>query len=200
MKKTMIFVMLVFLMTSFQMQAQNVEAKLNEAASSYRSGDLENARFALQQALQEINQAIGTEILGMLPNEMNGMKKVETSDNVTGMSAGYAGLFVSREYTGENRNASLQILSDSPMVAGINALLSLPTFMASDPNQKRIKVAGYKALINKSTDDQGIVSYQMQLPFGSSLLTMDCTGISDEKEVTQMYETLPVEKIVKTAQ
>jgi hypothetical protein len=200
MKKTMIFAMLVFLMTSFQMQAQNVEAKLNEAASSYRSGDLENARFALQQALQEINQAIGTEILGMLPNEMNNMKKVETSDNVTGMSAGYAGLFVSREYSGENRNASLQIISDSPMVAGINALLSLPTFMATDPNQKRIKVAGYKALLNKSMDDQGIVSYQLQLPFGSSLLTLDSTGISDEKEVTQMYETLPMEKIVKTAQ
>lgn len=200
MKKSILFLMLVFLMTSFQMQAQNVEAKLNEAASSYRSGDLENARFALQQALQEINQAIGTEILGMLPDEMNKMKKVETSDNVTGMSAGYAGLFVSREYSGENRNASLQIISDSPMVAGINALLSLPTFMATDPNQKRIKVAGYKALLNKSTDDQGIVSYQMQLPFGSSLLTLDCSGIFDEKEVTQMYETLPMEKIVKTAQ
>jgi hypothetical protein len=200
MKKTMIFVTLVLVLTSFHLQAQDVEAKLSEATSSYRSGDLENARFALQQALQAINQAIGQEILGFLPAEIGKMRTVEASDNATGMSAGFAGLFVQREYSGENRTGSIEILSDSPMVSGINALLSLPTFMATDPNQKRIKVAGYKALLNKSTDDQGIVSYQMQLPFGSSLLTFNCTGIPDEKEVTQMYDTLPIEKIVKTAQ
>jgi len=200
MKKTMIFVVLVMLITSLRLQAQEVEAKLDEAASSYRSGDLENARFALQQALQGINQAIGTEILGMLPNEIGDMTKVETSENVSGTSAGYAGLFVNREYSGENRNASLQIISDSPLVAGINALLSLPTFMVTNPNQKHVKISGYKALLNKSIDDTGIVSYQMQLPFGSSLLTFDCTGISDEKEVTRMLDALPMEKIVKTAQ
>lgn len=200
MKRLMTLFLLVILFSGIQIQAQDVKSKLDEASASYRSGDLENARFALQQALQAINQAIGEEILGFLPDEMGKMKKVETSDNSTGMSAGYAGLFVSREYSGENCTGSLQIISDSPLVSGINALLALPTFMTGDPNQKRIKIGGYKALLNKSTDDQGIVSYQMQLPFGSSLLTFNSSGISGETEITQMLDTLPMEKIVKTAQ
>jgi hypothetical protein len=112
---------------------------------------------------------------------------------------GFAGLYVNRSYTGENKNASIEIVGDSPMMAGINALLSMPAFMSSDPNQKRIKVSNYKALLTKSADDQGVTSYEIQLPFSSSLLTFRCTGVQNENEVVGMINTLPVDKIAKLA-
>ena len=179
--------------------AQEVTTTLNEALSSYKSDNLEDARFALQGALNGINQAIGKEILAILPDEMNGMPKVETGDDVTGINTGFAGLFISRSYMAENRNASIEIVSDSPLLAGINTILAMPGFMTSDENQKRIKIEGYKALLTRSTDGEGMVSYDLQMPFSGSLLTLQCAGIEDENEVITMAKKIPVDEIVTIA-
>jgi hypothetical protein len=146
-----------------------------------------------------INQAIGREILDLLPDEMNGMPKVESEDDATGINTGFAGLFINRSYTAENRRASIEIVSDSPMLAGINAILAMPGFMTADENQKRIKIDGYKALLTRNADSQGSVSYDVQIPFSGSLLTFQCTGIESENEVIGMASTIPVDEIVSIA-
>ena len=200
MKNLTIKILIAVLFFGIQLQAQDVHEKLNEAEASYSSGDLENARFALQQALQGINQAIGKDILTLLPDNLGGMDKISANDNVTGVTAGFAGLFVNRNYQGENKEASVQIMSDSPMITAINAMLAMPAFVNSDPNQKRIKIENYKALLTKSLDDQGIVSYNIQMPFGSSMFTFSSTGIPDENEVTTLLKNIPIDKIIKTAE
>lgn len=200
MKKLIISTLMFVLCLGFQVKAQDVQEKLNEAGASYSSGDLENARFALQQALQGINQAIGKDILALLPDNIGGMDKIIENDNVTGVTAGFAGIFVNRNYKGENKDASVQIMSDSPMITAINAMLAMPSFINSDPNQKRIKIENYKALLTKSVTAEGEVSYNIQMPFGSSMFTFACNGIPDENEVTNMLKNIPVDKIVKTAE
>jgi hypothetical protein len=179
--------------------AQEVTESLDEALTSYRSDDLENTRFALQEALNGINQAIGREILALLPDEMNGMSKVEAGDDVTGVNTGFAGLFISRSYTGEDRSASIDVVSDSPLLAGINTILAMPGFMTADENQKRIRIEGYKALLTRNTDNNGMVSYDLQMPFSGSLLTFQCSGIEDENEVIDMAGRIPVDKIAAIA-
>jgi hypothetical protein len=180
--------------------SQDVQANLDKAKSSYQSGDLENTRFALQEALNLINQAIGQEILGLLPASLGGMEKTADGDNVTGTGMGFAGLFVDRAYAGGDKNASVEIVGDSPLMTAINAMLAMPAFMSSDPNQKRIKISSYKALQTKSTSEQGIVTYEIQLPLTNTLLTFRCTGVQNESEVTGMANTLPVDKIAKLAE
>jgi len=54
---------ILILLMAFQVQSQDVSAKLDEAASAYGSEDLENTRFALQQSLAELDALIGQEIL-----------------------------------------------------------------------------------------------------------------------------------------
>ena len=202
MKKILLIVTVTLIIISgIQVKAQDVQANIDEARSSYQSGNLENARFALQQALNSINQEIAGEILALLPSEMGNMPMVEGSDDVSGSSYGYAGLYVSRSYARDTTaSSSIEIVSDSPLLAGINALLAMPAIAYSDPNQKQIKINNYKAMLTKSGDDQGIVSYDIQLPFSSSLLTFQCTGIQDENEVIGMANTIPVDKIVKLTQ
>jgi hypothetical protein len=195
-----LFTIVVVVSLGFVLQAQQVEDKLNEASAAYKAGELENARFALQQALMEINQAIGREILALLPESLDGMQKIEQSDDVTGTGYGFAGLFVSRNYQGVGRESSVEIISDSPLMAGINALLSMPVFLGASPDQKRIKVDNYKALMTRNQDSEGVVSWDIQVPFSSSMLSFRCSGIDSEKEVTAMANKLPVEKIVKLAE
>jgi len=200
MKKILILLTLTLLTVPGAIaKAQEVTASLDEALSSYKSDNLENTRFALQGALNGINQAIGKEILAILPDEMNGMPKIEAGDDVTGVNTGFAGLFISRSYTSEDRNASIEIVSDSPLLAGINTILAMPGFMTSDENQKRIKIEGYKALLTRNTDNEGMVSYDLQMPFSGSLLTFQCAGIEDENEVIGMAGKIPVDEIVAIA-
>jgi len=188
----------VFVVTG--LSAQDVNAQLNEAQSAYKSGELQNTRFALQQALNEIDRAIGAEIIKLLPEKMGNMAAVETEDNITATSMGFAGLFVSRSYTAADENkASIQIMSDAPFLAGVNALLALPAF-ASDPNQKRIRVGSYRALLQKNQDETGAISWDVQIPVSSTLISFSCSGIDNEKAVTDMANTIPVEQIAKFAQ
>jgi hypothetical protein len=182
------------------LKAQDVQSRLDEALMSYRQEDLDNARFSLQEALNEINRVVGKEILAVLPSELNGMSKVEDADDVTGVNTGFAGLFVHRSYKDETREASVDLISDSPMLTGINTILAMPGFMTSDPNQKRIKVGNYKALMTRSTSEEGPVSYDVQIPLSSSLLTFQCSGFDDENEVVKMVNTIPVDKILSISE
>ena len=139
MKFKYILPLLVFSSVNINMGAQEVGKKLDEAKSLYKDGNLEETRFALQQALNELDIIIGKEILELLPAKMNNLDANMANDQVTGASAGFAGLYVDRTYGGnEGQNeASVQLISDSPLLSGINAVLAMPAIMASqNPDQK----------------------------------------------------------------
>ncbi|MBE0662955.1 MAG: hypothetical protein IH597_10875 [Bacteroidales bacterium] len=197
--KNLIFTLVFACTLAAGLNAQDVNAQLSEAKSSYNSGDLQSTRFALQQAINEIDKAIGAEIMKILPTSMGDLSFIESSDNITATSSGFAGVFVSRSYGAEDEtNASLQVISDSPMLAGVNALLAMPMFV-SDPSQKKIKVGSYRALLQKTEDENG-VSWDVQIPVRSTLITLHTTGIDTEKAVTEMAGTIPVDQIAKFAQ
>ncbi|MCB0805058.1 MAG: hypothetical protein KDC05_04615 [Bacteroidales bacterium] len=200
MKKGIIILLTGLLFATAGLQSQDLQARLDEAESSYNSGDLENARFALQEALNEINKAIGNDILAILPDELGGIPKVENSDNVTGTNMGFAGLYVNRDFQAEGKDANFQIISDSPLLSSISSMLSLSVFMAADPNQKRIKVDGYKALMTRSENEDGSTySWDVSLPFGDSMITLQCHGIEDGKTVEKIMNDIPVARIIEIA-
>lgn len=200
MRTTIFSFLMILSLFAVQVKAQDVNGQLSTATASYASGDLENARFSLQEALNGVNQAIGQDILHLLPATLGGMNVIAGSDNVTGTNMGFAGLYVNRDYQKDTiRDASLEIISDSPMLATVNSLLTMSTMFVSDPNQKRIKVGSYKALMTKSEYNE-IVTYEIQMPFGNSMMTFKTNGIPDETEVTGLMNSLPIADIVKLAQ
>ncbi len=180
--------------------AQEISQPLSEARTAYSSGNLDDARFALEQSLQKIDQAVGKEILKLLPTDLSGMNYQENQDNVTGTSLGFAGLFVDRNYMAEGKDASIQIIGDSPLMAGVNAILAMPAILTNgDENQKRIKIDGYKSLLQKDVSAEGMESYTIQIPANSTLITISCNGVN-ENEAIAMANQIPIGSIVKLAQ
>ena len=195
-----ILVLIICFAVHFQAHSQDISASLSDAKSSYSSGSLDDARFALEQALQQIDQAIGKEILKILPTNLSGMEFLEQEDNVVGTNLGFAGLFVDRNYGQGEKSASIDIIGDSPLMAGLNAMLALPAIMTQgDGDQKRIKVDGYKSLLQKETSSEGAVSYTVQIPANSTLISLNVNGYT-ENEVISMANNIPVAQIVKLAQ
>lgn len=194
---------LLFVITalcSLGVQAQQVDQALNEARGHYQRGDLEEARFALQQAMNELDQAIGQEILAMLPQRMGTLSVLEQDEVIGSAAILMVGLHVSRSWGGnDNQQIDLQLIADSPLLTGINAILALP-MIGSDPNQKRVRISGYRGLLQREQGSDGNVRWDLQVPIGSSLLSMNFNGITEERTVVEMANTLPLERISRMLQ
>jgi len=70
----------------------------------------------------------------------------------------------------------------------------------SDPNQKRMKISGYKAMLQKSNSDETNVSYTLQIPLNQALFTLHVKGIPGENDVINIANGLPLDQIAKLAQ
>lgn len=198
MRRISIFVIAICLSTATF--AQDFSKNITTARSAYAGGNLEDARFAMQQMLNDLDMAIGKEVLKMLPVKMGASAYNAANDNVTA-NTGLAGVIIHRDYGVEGKKMNLDLMSNSPLVASINAILSIP-FMGNsgDGTQKVIKVDGYKGVLQKSVDEETKrTDYTLQVPIGSTLLTFTAPDTTEE-EVTRMAGTIPLAEITKMVQ
>ena len=198
--KKIIIITGIILGTTVGGLAQGFDKAIATAQTAYEAGKLEEAHFALQQAMQEVDIIIGKEVLKLLPAKMEDRNSNPRFDNVSS-NIGYIGATIHRTYGDSVRKAELDIISNSPMIATLNSLLNMPIIggMMNDPNNKTIKVQGYKARLSASdlTDDKK--RYELQIPLGSALVTFsvnDCT----ENQMMAMANTLPMKEIAKLIQ
>ncbi len=195
--KKIIFLFIVITLCS-QSKAQEFAKYLSDAKSAYASGKLDDSRLAMQQMLQELDIITGKEVLKMLPAKMGDKPANNKNDEVSG-SSGYYGVTIHREYgTVDSTNINLKIISNSPLITSINALLSVP-FIGATGDNKVVKINGYKALIQKQTGDNDKVDYDLQLPLNNALITLHAPGYSLD-DVVKMANTLPIENMAKTLQ
>ncbi|WP_339791666.1 hypothetical protein [uncultured Imperialibacter sp.] len=197
--KKIYIVALIMAVAGLRASAQNdFSASTATAKNEYKAGNLEEARFALQQSLAEVDKEIGKEILGILPKSIAGFSFVEANDNVSGNSSSFGGLFVHRDYGDTTKSVAIDLMDNSPMLAGINSLLAMPMIMnSSDGSQKVIKVSGYKALLQRKDAAQAVGGYTLQIPFNQSLFTVDFDGAFTESEVTSAANAMPISEVAK---
>ena len=74
----------------------------------------------------------------------------------------------------------------------------IPGLIGNTGDNKVIKISGYKALVTKNGDGDN-VSYELQLPLGSSMITVKAPGATQE-QVAQIAGSLPVQEIAKMLQ
>lgn len=176
--------------------AQEFNKQLASARTAYSAGKLDDTRFAMQQMLQELDILTGKEILKILPAKMNEQASVAAEDNVSGAS-NFLGITVHRQYGAGDKAVELDIITHSPMIGSINAILSLP-FVAGSADYKVIKVEGYKALIQKNGSGE-TTEYELQLPLNNSLITLKAPGATQD-QLVKMASTIPVAQIAKMVQ
>ena len=192
-------IFLIILFASFaKINAQDFAKRLTEAKTAYAAGKLEDSRFAMEQTLQELDIVTGKEVIKLLPMKMGDKTANTKADNVSG-SSGFFGVIIHREYgTVDSTNVDVEIVSNSPLIGSINALLSIP-FVGNSGDQKVIKINGFKALVQKTTGSYDRTDYELQLPLNSSLITLKAPGASQD-DVIKMANTLPIADIAKMLQ
>lgn len=195
-----LFFFILFLALSTAGVAQDFSKNIATARDAYAGGNLEDARFAMQQMLNDLDMAIGKEVLKMLPAKMGAHASNAANDQVTA-NTGLAGVVIHREYGSAEKMLTLDLMGNSPLVASINAILSIPFIGNSgDGTQKVIKIDGYKGMLQKSVDEETKkTDYTLQVPIGSTLLTFTAPD-TNEDEVIKMANTIPLSQITKMVQ
>jgi len=187
--------------TQWALGQADIVGAISAAQSAYASGDLDDTRFKLQQALEEIDKTIALKILEMLPTQMRDMQAT-SADEYTGNVTGFTGLYVNRTYSHPSdaqKSVTITLLNDSPLMAGVNAFLNNPVIGGiTGMGRKRIRVDGYKGSMQQDENNPAV--YDINIPFGQSLLTVQVQGETDENKVLAMVNTLPVVNIAHVAQ
>jgi hypothetical protein len=191
------FLILAISSSSF---GQDFNKNLTTAKSSYSSGNLEDARFAMQQMLNDIDILVGKEMLKILPAKFDALASNPKSDNVAA-NTGFSGVVVHRDYGTGTKTAILDIMSNSPLIASLNAILSIPFVGNSgDGTQKVVKVQGYKAVLQKSEDSEtNKTNYTLQIPMNATLITITGND-TNEAEILKWANSLPMTEIAKLVQ
>jgi len=192
-------IILIIILPATQSFSQNFTTDIASAKTAYAAGKLEDAHFALLQAMQEIDLVIGKEVLKLLPEKMDTFTVNTNDDNVTG-NVGYIGTTIHRSY-GKVNNVDISIIGNSPLVATINAFLSTPVLggMMNNGNNKIIKVQGYKAQLEKEDNGSGQTNYAIQIPLGSALITFAAKNCTDTQAMA-WANTMPLQQIAKLVQ
>ena len=177
--------------------AQDFNKAMATAKTSYNAGKLEDAHFALQQAMQEVDLTIGKEVLKLLPLKLGAMQSTAKDDNVSS-NVGFVGATIRRSYAQTKQSADIIIIDNSPLIAMTNAILNTPMLgMMSHGKDKIVKVQGYKGRLEKqtgSTADKN--SYELQIPLGSALFTFKVTDCTDS-QILELADAIPLQQIAK---
>lgn len=196
-----IFLLYIVFVSALTSSAQNdFKKELATARASYASGKLDDSRTAMQQMLYELDMIAGKEVLKLLPQKMKDKSVMTKQDNVTSAS-GFLGVIIHREWGAENsgnKNINVDIISNSPLITSVNALLSLP-FVGNSGGNKVVKISGYKALVTKNENGTDGVEYDLQLPLNNALITLKAPGLSQDEIIT-LANTLPIDEIAKILQ
>ncbi|HMJ69258.1 MAG TPA: hypothetical protein VK508_10200 [Cyclobacteriaceae bacterium] len=198
--KKLLYILLVIAASTAS--AQEFDKNLTTARSSYGSGDLENARFAMEQMLRDLDMAIGKEILKLLPTQIGSLKTDEKKDNLTGGSGYGGGLYVQRHYGVDPKSGQIEIINNSPLINSIQAILTTPILggMMRDENQKQVKIQGYKSLLTKTVNSETAkTNYELQIPMNNTLVTVRMED-SNEAEIVAAANGIQLAKIVAIAQ
>jgi hypothetical protein len=189
-----ILLIISILSVAFTAGAQDFNSNVQTARQSYNSGDLENSRFAMQQMLQELDIISGKETLKILPSTLGDMA-AKTAEDAVSAGSGFAGAVIHRIYQTDNRTATMEIISNSPLVASVNAILAIP-FIGTGGNSDRmvIRVEGYKALVQKKSEANS-ESYEIQIPLGSTLISVKTENYKND--ITRLANEIPVGQIAQ---
>ena len=196
MKKLKLFILII---TSASIaNAQEFAQHITTAKTSYAAGKLEDTHFELQLALQELDIIIGKEVLKLLPAKLDTLASITREDNVYANTA-FIGTTIHRAWGG-TKKAEMDIISNSPLVASITAILNSPMAgMMNDQNSKTVKVQGYKARMERTDNGDNTYDYKIDVPFKTSLLTFKVSK-SSESEIQAMLGKIPIGEIAKLIQ
>ncbi len=158
----------------------DVVDSINEGMEFYKDGNYTEAASSLNYAAQLIQQKKGEALSALLPDALNGWTAGELQAQDAGAAMFGGGITAGREYTKDNSYASIEIVTDSPLLQSVMMMFSNPMFATADGG-KMVRIGKQKAVVRYSAEDQ---SGELQMVVANRfLVTVEGDGISNDELV-----------------
>jgi len=121
-------------------RADDVTDQIDQALAAYRKHDLPVAVAALEAAANLLRQAQADALKAMLPPAPSGWNADEVETSAVGAAMLGGGTTVSRTYHNGDQQVEVQIITDSPILQGMAALINSP--LAAAAGMKTVVIGG----------------------------------------------------------
>lgn len=176
---------LLLSITTFQSAyADDVEDAIKEALAAYKKQEFSAAAESLDYATTLIRQRKGSALENVFPTPLDGWKAEQASSQAAGTGFFGGGVTAERTYKKGDRNVTVSLVTDSPMLQGVMMMFGNPMFMASDGGKMK-KIAGQKAMVKYPA---GGGSGEITIAVDKTLVTV--RGKADEAELIAYAERI----------
>jgi hypothetical protein len=195
-------IMTIGLQATGQTQA---ETYIREAQGYLAQKDYKQAQMSLQDAINDLNNMIATQVAESLPTEINGLKASgENSINNGAMGMMGGGMHITKTYqhpTRSENQADVVIMANSPLMSMMSMYLNNPAMMGQGAKSCRVGTtrAVIKTEMTDDYDDNGgskkIRSSELQIPLSQTLITITMRGFATEAEELAFASKLDIDKL-----
>jgi hypothetical protein len=129
-------------------RADDVTDQINEALKAYQNHDTQTAIAALDAAANLMRQARAEGLKKLLPPTPPGWSADEAQSTAVGVAMLGGGITASRAYHNGDQRVEVQIVTDSPVLQGLGALIGSP--LATFGGMKTVVIGGRRMSYTES--------------------------------------------------
>jgi hypothetical protein len=152
--KTALIILGICLLLPVGAFADDTSDAIEQGLSFYKKGKINKAIGELDFALAQLRQKKAEALYSVLPKAPDGWKANKDKNTTAGAGILGGGISATRTYrqTKGRGQVEIQIMSDSPMLASMAAMLQNPAFVQANQGAKLIRFQGTKAVLTSKTD------------------------------------------------
>jgi hypothetical protein len=170
-------------------RADDVTDQIDEALKAYAKKDLTTATAALEAASNLIRQMRAEAWTAVLPEALSGWKASDPENSILGQAMFGGGTSVSRKYSRGDDTVDVSLVTDSPMLQGLGALLGAGLLTGTD--NKLVIIDGRKVTYTKSDN-----SYQTMVA-GKVLVKVEGSKGVDDQTLRAYLKAIKFDSIEK---
>ncbi|MCB9516682.1 MAG: hypothetical protein H6693_10855 [Candidatus Latescibacteria bacterium] len=196
MKRNAIAILIIALALPTLAAADDVTDAIDEGLAAYKANRFGDAASSLEYAAALIKQQKGEAIGVVFPDAPAGWSREEPQSGAAGAAMFGGGVSASCDYEqdGGDGQMSIQIMSDSPVIATLSMALSNPMLMASD-GAKLTKFGGNKARV-KFENGSGEIQVLVE---STVLVTLNGSDLPSKEPLTGLAEAIDWDALTKIA-
>ncbi|HEY3386329.1 MAG TPA: hypothetical protein VGK46_07460 [Saprospiraceae bacterium] len=203
--KSILLFFIFFISGTLAFSQSQADAFIKEAQQFLAEKKYKEAQLSLQDAINDINAILATQVAAGMPTEINGLKADGDGEiNTAGMGMIGGGLQITKQYVHpakKENEADVSIMSNSPMLASINMFMSNPAMLGE--GYKSVRVGSRRAILKTQMedyyDDNGaskkIRASELQIPLSQTLISINFKGFATEAEELAFATKLDIDKL-----
>jgi hypothetical protein len=173
------------------LSADAVSEQIESGLKAYKDKNYKVAMDELKYASAAIAKLDAQENNKLLPDAIEGWSKEEGADNSAAMAMLGGGTMTSATYKKGSEEIKIEIIANSPMVAGVAMMLNNPLLAQADKNTQAFRHDGAKGV----KKDEGATVEITLLLAGQIMIKLTGNNLVDKKTLDIYLNSMEMKKI-----